>query len=175
MRKLKLHELNRLDVASYQQTKKIPVVIVLDHIRSAMNVGAIFRSSDAFTIESIILTGITAIPPHREITKTAIGATNSVSWTYTEHISEALQTLRDQSYRIAAIEQTTDSIPLDQWKISTDDKWAIILGNEVEGVSQEALSLCDEAIEVPQYGTKHSLNVSVCAGIVIWELQKAFR
>lgn len=172
MRKLKLQELNRLDVASFKAVKKVPIVVVLDNIRSAMNVGSVFRTADAFAIERIVIAGITAKPPHKEITKTAIGATSSVEWSYDKNVVTALQTLKEDGYTIVAIEQTTNSQSLSDWKLPDESKVAIIMGNEVDGVSDDALALTDIAIEIPQYGTKHSLNVSVCAGVVMWELRK---
>lgn len=175
MRKLKLQELNRLDVESYKASTKIPVVVILDNIRSAMNVGAVFRSSDAFAIERIILVGITATPPSREITKTAIGATSSVDWTHADRIENSLRELKSEGYTIASIEQTDASISLLDWKIDSGAKIAIVMGNEVDGVSDDALALSDVAIEIPQYGTKHSLNVSVCTGVVLWEVCKQIR
>ena len=175
MRKLKLEELNRLDVESYKSTDKIPVVVVLDSIRSAMNVGSVFRTSDAFAIEGIVLTGITATPPHREITKTAIGATSSVDWTYEKDITTALQSLKNKGYQIASIEQTTGSVSIMDWEINKNSKIVIVMGNEVDGVSDEALALSDVAVEIPQYGTKHSLNVSVCTGIILWEVNRRLR
>lgn len=173
MRKLKLQELGRLTPKEYKSAKRMPVVVVMDNIRSAMNVGSVFRTADAFAAESIVLVGITAQPPHREISKTAIGATQSVDWKYCETIAEALTPLKEAGYKVAVIEQTDTSTSLPDWTMSDDEKWVIVMGNEVEGVSEEALALADIAIELPQYGTKHSLNVSVCAGIVLWELNRA--
>lgn len=175
MRKLKLQELNRLDVEGYKASTKIPVVVILDNIRSAMNVGSVFRSSDAFAIERIILVGITATPPSREITKTAIGATSSVDWSHVDDVSEVLLQLKEDGYTIASIEQTDRSISLLNWDISYDSKIAIVMGNEVDGVSNEALALSDIAIEIPQYGTKHSLNISVCTGVVLWDVSRKLR
>ena len=175
MRKLKLQELNRLDVEAYKSSAKIPVVVILDNIRSAMNVGSVFRSSDAFAIERIILVGITATPPSREITKTAIGATSSVDWTYVDDIQSTLKRLKEDGYTIASIEQTDNSQSLLDWDISPENKIAIVMGNEVDGVSDEVLAMSDVAIEIPQYGTKHSLNVSVCTGVVLWEVSRKLR
>ena len=168
MRKLKLQELNRLDVEGYKASAKVSVVVILDNIRSAINVGSVFRSSDAFAIERIILVGFTATPPSREITKTAIGATSSVDWTHVDDITDTLLQLKRNGYTITSIEQTDSSVSLLDWDIKPDQKLAIVMGNEVDGVSDEALALSDVAIEIPQYGTKHSLNVSVCAGVVLW-------
>lgn len=175
MRKLKLQELNRLDVEDYKASTKIPVVVILDNIRSAMNVGSVFRSSDAFAIERIVLIGITATPPSREITKTAIGATSSVDWTHVDGITDTLLQLKKDGYMIASIEQTDSSVSLLDWDIKPDHKLVIVMGNEVDGVSDEALALSDVAIEIPQYGTKHSLNVSVCTGVVLWEVSRKLR
>lgn len=175
MRKLKLQELNRLNIEEYKSSSKIPVVVVLDNIRSAMNVGSVFRTSDAFAIERIVLVGITAKPPSREITKTAIGATSSVDWIHVDEISETLKRLKEDGYQIASIEQTDSSVSLLDWEINADQKIAIVMGNEVDGVSDEALNLTDIAIEIPQYGTKHSLNVSVCTGVVLWDLSRKLR
>jgi tRNA G18 (ribose-2'-O)-methylase SpoU len=167
MHKLKLEELGRIDIEEFKKIDKIPVTIVLDNIRSAMNVGSIFRTSDAFLIEKIILCGITATPPNREINKTAIGATESVTWQYEQDINTTVDSLKSQDYEIIAIEQTSNSVSLLSWQIDPTKKYAIILGNEVEGVSDEVIEKVDTAIEIPQFGTKHSLNVSVCGGIVI--------
>lgn len=171
VKKLKLEELNRIDVEEFKKTEKISVVVVLDNIRSMHNVGAAFRSADAFVMEKIVLCGITPQPPHREINKSAIGATESVDWEYKKEIKNALEDLKNEGYQIVAIEQTTESISLNKFDIKKG-KYAVILGNEVEGVSEEALPFCDFFIEIPQSGTKHSLNVSVCAGIVMWEFYK---
>ena len=175
MRKLKLQELNRLDVEGYKASAKVSVVVILDNIRSAINVGSVFRSSDAFTIERIILVGFTATPPSREITKTAIGATSSVEWTHVDDITDTLLQSKKNGYTITSIEQTDSSVSLLDWDIKPDQKLAIVMGNEVDGVSDEALALSDVAIEIPQYGTKHSLNVSVCTGIVLWEVSRKLR
>lgn len=174
MRKLTLEELGRISPEAFKSARKIPVVLVMDNIRSALNVGALFRTADAFCIEKIILCGITAQPPHREITKTAIGATESVDWTYQPHIRSALVELKDQGYITIGIEQTDSSKDISdcQWP---GEKIALVLGNEVEGISEEALEEIDLYVEIPQFGTKHSLNVSVCGGIVLWELNKLFR
>ncbi|HAV28852.1 MAG TPA: RNA methyltransferase [Saprospirales bacterium] len=175
MRKLKLQELNRLDVEGYKASAKVSVVVILDNIRSAINVGSVFRSSDAFAIERIILVGFTATPPSREITKTAIGATSSVEWTHVDDITDTLLQLKKNGYTITSIEQTDSSVSLLDWDIKPDQKLAIVMGNEVDGVSDEALALSDVAIEIPQYGTKHSLNVSVCTGVVLWEVSRKLR
>ena len=172
-RKLKLEELNRMEVEDFKSAEKIPVTVVLDDIRSALNVGSIFRTADAFRIEKIFLCGITATPPHKEILKTAIGATDSVDWTYEKEIESVLWGLRSEGYVIYGVEQTENSTSLDALSIP-QQKIAVILGNEVGGVSDKALAFADGTIEIPQFGTKHSLNVAVCTGIVLWELQKVF-
>lgn len=174
MRKLKLKELGRISVEAYQDVKKISLVVVLDDIRSAHNVGSIFRTADAMAIERIILCGITPQPPSREITKTAIGATESVAWSYHESIGVTLAALKEEGYFILAIEQTNMSIELMNLNVSYD-KVAIILGNEVHGVGEEALRYSDKAVEIAQYGTKHSLNVSICGGIVMHHIAQGMR
>ncbi|MEJ8606058.1 RNA methyltransferase [Riemerella anatipestifer] len=171
-KKLKLEELGRIDIETFKKTSKTPLVVVLDNIRSMHNVGALFRTADAFLIEKIVLCGITPQPPHREIHKAALGATESVDWVYQKTISVAIEELKTQGYNIIGIEQTTDSISLSDFEINPNQKYALVLGNEVEGLSDEALSLYDSFIEIPQLGTKHSLNVSVCGGIVIWSFFK---
>jgi len=169
MRKLKLHELNRDSLEEFKVKDKHPFVLVLDNIRSAHNVGSIFRTCDGLNIEHIYLCGITAKPPHKEIHKTAIGATESVSWSYHDSVYETVNNLKED-YSLIAIEQTTKSQSLDKFELpDSHNKYALILGNEVDGVSEEVLSMVDLALEVPQFGTKHSLNVSVCTGIVVWE------
>lgn len=175
IKKLKLEELGRIDVETFKKSDKIPMVIVLDNIRSMHNVGAIFRTSDAFLIEKIILCGITPKPPHREIHKAALGATESVNWEYQQDVKNTLCSLKSDDYEIVGIEQTTGSISLEKFKIDKNKKYALILGNEVEGLSDESLSVCHHFIEVPQLGTKHSLNVSVCGGVLIWEFFKTLR
>lgn len=175
MRKLKLQELNRLDLEGYKASAKVSVVVILDNIRSAINVGSVFRSSDAFAIERLILVGFTATPPSREITKTAIGATSSVDWTHVDDITDTLLQLKRNGYTITSIEQTDSSVSLLDWDIKPNQKLALVMGNEVDGVSDEALALSDVAIEIPQYGTKHSLNVSVCTGVVLWEVSRKLR
>ncbi|MEE9438330.1 MAG: RNA methyltransferase [Saprospiraceae bacterium] len=169
MKKLKLTELNRLTVDQYKQIDKVPLVVILDNIRSAMNVGSIFRTSDALAIQKIFLCGISATPPNREITKTAIGATDAVDWEYCKTTIEAIETLKNKGYHIYAIEQTSTAVDLEKLT-QLPPKIAIIMGNEVQGVDANILPYVDGAIEIAQYGTKHSLNVSVCAGIVIYQL-----
>lgn len=174
MRKLKLDELNRLDVVSFKEIDKIPVVVVLDNIRSGNNVGAFFRTADAFKYEKIILTGITACPPHKEITKSAIGATESIDWEYFKSIETSIKELKSKGYQILGIEQTDQSMSLKDFKPQKNDKLALVFGNEVMGISDEILSMIDVSLEVPQFGTKHSLNVSVCGGVVMWEIGKYY-
>jgi tRNA G18 (ribose-2'-O)-methylase SpoU len=171
-RKLKLEELNRITIKEFQETEKIPLVVVLDNVRSQNNIGSVFRTSDAFLVEEIILCGITASPPNTEIHKTALGAEDSVNWRYFEDTLNALNTLRAEGYIIYSIEQAENSISLEALQLDKHKKYAIILGHEVHGVLQEAINLSDGCIEIPQYGTKHSLNVSVTAGIVIWDFFK---
>ena len=168
MRKLSMDELNRLSKEDYEMAEKLPIIIVLDNIRSLSNVGAFFRTADAFRIGELYLCGITACPPHREIHKTALGADETVKWRYFETTEAACQALKADGYRIYAVEQVEGSIALQDFEFGTHT--AYILGNEVEGVSEEALPFCEGAIELPQEGTKHSINVSVCAGIVMWKL-----
>lgn len=173
--KLKLEELERIDVETFKKTQKIPLVIVLDNIRSMHNVGAIFRTADAFLVEKIILCGITPQPPHREIHKAALGATESVDWIYEKDTTTAINDLKTAGCQIIAIEQTTQSVMLPDFKIEKSQKYAVILGNEVDGVSDDSLPYCDVFLEIPQLGTKHSLNVSVCGGIVIWDFFKGLK
>ncbi|MEM9822558.1 MAG: RNA methyltransferase [Bacteroidota bacterium] len=170
MKKLSLKELNRLSVEDFKQSPKTPMVLVLDNIRSALNVGSAFRTADAFALQKIYLCGITAQPPHREILKTAIGATDSVEWSYHSQTKEAVQLLRAEQYQIIAVEQAQESIQLAAFPVQAGGKYALVFGNEVNGVSQEVMDILDHCIEIPQYGTKHSLNVSVCLGIVVWDL-----
>lgn len=173
--KLKLEELGRVDVETFKSIDKIPVVVVLDNIRSMHNVGAVFRTADAFIIEKIILCGITPQPPHREIHKAALGATESVDWHYYESVKEAVLDLKTLKYEVLGIEQTNDSVMIGDYQIDQTKKYALVLGNEVDGVSDEILKDCDTFLELPQHGTKHSLNVSVCGGIVMWEFFKHFK
>jgi tRNA G18 (ribose-2'-O)-methylase SpoU len=173
--KLKLEELNRIDVETFKKVEKIPLVVVLDNIRSMHNVGATFRTADAFLIQKIILCGITPQPPHREIHKAALGATESVDWSYENDINVTINDLKSQGFEVVGIEQTTNSTMITDFKIDNTKKYAVILGNEVEGISDEALQNIDSFIEIPQLGTKHSLNVSVCGGIVMWEFAKALK
>lgn len=170
-----MEELNRLTPEQFKSQKKNPIVVVLDNIRSMNNVGSIFRTCDAFNIEKLHLCGITACPPHKEITKTALGATESVDWEYTEDVEQLVRRLKDEGYAILIVEQVDQSQKLDQFSFKPYGKVALIVGNEVLGVDERLLPLCDAAIEIPQYGTKHSLNVTIAAGIVIWEAAKELR
>lgn len=175
MRKTKNEELNRLSVGEFKRAGKIPVVVVLDNVRSTHNIGSVFRTADAFRIERIVLCGITATPPNKDIRKTALGATESVDWMYTESTVEAVQSLKNEGYRIFAIEQADESIALDEFKPMPDDKLVLIFGHEVLGVQEEVIGMVEGCIEIPQFGTKHSLNISVSAGIVLWEVCKLFK
>lgn len=175
MKKLSLKELNRLSPGAFKMQNKTPIVLVLDNIRSGLNVGSAFRTADAFALEKIYLCGITAQPPHREILKTAIGATESVEWEYTASTLEIVQSLKTRGYRVVAVEQTDASTSLQDFQISENEKIALIFGNEVRGVSDEVIAGMEESIEVPQFGTKHSLNISVCVGVVVWDLFSKLR
>lgn len=170
MKKLKLEELGRPSVDEFRDVEKLPVAVLLDNVRSLHNVGSAFRISDAFKLEKIYLTGITGTPPHREIHKTALGATDSVAWEYFEYPAAAVRKLRNDGYRIVVIEQTSESIPLQQFHPEQGKRYCLVFGNEVNGVSEEVIGLADTALEIPQAGTKHSLNISVCVGIVAWEV-----
>ena len=167
--------MERKSVDEFHRSEKIPVVIILDNVRSMNNVGSVFRTADAFLLEAIVLCGYTPRPPHRDIQKTALGATETVRWSYEENITSAVQKLKQEGYRICAVEQTEGSTSLVDWSILPEEKWALILGNEVEGVQDAALALCDAVVEIPQSGMKHSLNISVAAGIVFWEVYKRYR
>ena len=170
MRKLTMDELNRKSVDEFRWAEKIPVIAVLENIRSAYNVGSVFRTADAFLIEAVYISGYTAKPPHKEISKTALGAQDSVDWNYFENTKMAIEQLKQNQYRVFAVEQVADSISLDKLSEMNIDKIAFIFGNEVSGVDEKTLSLCDGCIEIPQFGMKHSLNISVAAGIVLWEI-----
>jgi len=172
MRKLKIEELNRLSVQEYQSSEKNPLVLVLDNVRSMNNVGSAFRTADAFRVDKICLCGITARPPHREINKTALGATESVEWTYHEYTMNAIHELKEKGYKIISVEQAEGSTNLQDLKIETTEKFALVFGNEVFGVEQEVIDASDLCVEIPQFGTKHSLNISVSMGIVVWDLVK---
>lgn len=172
MKKLKVEELGRLSVAEFKSAKKIPACILLDNVRSLHNVGSAFRTADAFSVEKLVLAGITGTPPHREIEKTALGATTSVAWTHHEDATEAAAALKSEGWKIVVIEQTTESIPLQKFTAQADEKVCLVFGNEVNGVSDGVIELADVAVEIPQSGTKHSLNISVCVGIVVWEIYR---
>ena len=161
-----------MSVAEFRDSEKQPLVVVLDHVRSLYNVGSVFRSSDAFRIKGVLLCGITAQPPHPEIHKTALGAEESVDWRYFEQTEDAVGWLKDQGYIVLAIEQCEGSTMLQNFQRLPDRKYAVVLGNEVKGVQQQVVDMCDGCLEIPQYGTKHSLNVSVAAGIVLWHLSE---
>lgn len=169
MRKLSITELNRIDKEEFKKVEKLPLIVVLDNVRSLHNVGSVFRSSDAFRVESIYLCGITAVPPQPEIHKTALGAEETVEWKYFEHTQDAVHELKNDGVEVLAIEQVEGSIMLQDFIPESNKKYAIIFGNEVKGVQQKVVNMCDNCIEIPQFGTKHSLNVSVTAGILIWE------
>ncbi len=170
MKKYKLDELGRISVDEFKKVDKLPVCIVLDGIRSLHNVGSAFRTADAFRIEKIYLTGITGTPPHREIQKTALGATESVDWEYAETSATLIKRLKELNYRILAVEQTNESIALQTFTPDDNQKYCLVFGNEVNGVSDDVIALADMALEIPQTGTKHSLNISVCLGVVVWEI-----
>ena len=175
MRKLKNSELGRLNVEEFKQTDKIPLIVVLDNIRSLNNIGSVFRTSDAFLIEKIYLCGITAKPPHKDIHKTALGATESVEWEYVEDTLALVEKLKDLQVKILAIEQAENSTMLQNFTVEPTQKYAVIFGNEVKGVQQKVVSASNYCIEIPQFGTKHSLNISVSVGVVLWDLFKKFR
>jgi len=170
MRKLKITELNRMTPEEFKETRKLPLVVVLDDIRSLHNIGSVFRTSDAFCIECIYLCGITAVPPHPEMHKTALGAEFTVDWKYVKDTVDAIEELKQNGYIVYSVEQAEGSIMLNELKLDKCAKYAVVMGNEVKGVKQEVIDHSDGCIEIPQYGTKHSLNVSVTAGIVIWDL-----
>jgi tRNA G18 (ribose-2'-O)-methylase SpoU len=174
MRKLRNEELNRLTVDQFKASKKIPVTVVLDNVRSQHNIGSVFRTVDAFRLEKILLCGITATPPHREIHKTALGATESVSWEYHKSTLDAISELRKKQYRIISVEQTENTITLQQFRLVQGTAYALVFGHEIKGVDQSIVDLSDACLEIPQYGTKHSLNIAVAAGIVLWEVFKQF-
>lgn len=175
MRKLLNDELGRPTLEEYGEAPKMPIVVVMDNVRSAQNVGSLFRTSDAFGIERIMLCGITSTPPNREIHKTALGAELSVAWSYYENTLECIAKLREEGYRIIAIEQVEGATMLDRLELDSAAKYALVFGNEVEGVDQAVVDVVDGAIEIPQVGTKHSLNVSVSAGVVLWEVFRQLR
>lgn len=170
MRKLENRELERKSVTDFKQAIKTPIIIILDDIRSLHNIGSVFRTADAFLIEKIYLCGITAIPPNKEIHKTALGATETVAWEYQKEATEVITQLKKEAVKVFAVEQVENAVFLQNFKVQKETKYAIVFGNEVYGVSQEAIALCDGAIEIPQLGTKHSLNIAVSTGIVVWDL-----
>lgn len=169
-----MDELNRLSTEEFKNIEKKKIIVVLDNIRSMHNVGSVFRTSDAFAIEKLMLCGITAQPPHREIEKAALGATESVDWEYHPNTLELINQLKAESYKIISIEQAENSVFLQDFKTNADEKYAIVFGNEVEGVQQEVINASDYCLEIPQFGTKHSFNVSVCAGIVLWQISSQY-
>ena len=172
MRKLKNKELNRLNLEEFKNKKKVPIVIILDNVRSAHNVGSVFRTSDAFLIEKIMLCGICPVPPKNEIRKTALGATESVDWHYFNDSTDCIKELKEKGYTIISIEQADNAIDLNNYSIEKSRKIALVFGNEVNGVSDKIINLSDSVIEIPQHGTKHSFNVSVSVGIVLWDLSR---
>lgn len=169
MKKLKLDQLNRLSVEDFKKSKKHDIVVVLDNVRSMNNVGSIFRTSDSFKVDKIFLCGITAVPPHREIHRSALGAEQSVEWQYFEYTADAILHLIQLNYEIMAIEQTDNAIMLQDFIPNIDRKYAFVFGNEVDGVSENVIEIIGKSIEIPQFGSKHSLNISVCAGIILWD------
>ena len=168
MRKLKNEELDRLDVDGFKKAQKTPVVVVLDNIRSLNNIGSVFRTADAFLIERIYLCGITATPPHKDIRKTALGATESVAWEHCDSTAQLVPRLQSEGYTIMAIEQAENARMLHEFQVDSSKKYALVFGNEVKGVAQEVVNACDDVVEIPQFGTKHSLNISVSVGVVVW-------
>lgn len=169
-----MQELGRMDTARFKASQKFPVCVVLDNVRSMHNIGSCFRTCDAFRVEKLFLCGITAVPPHREIEKAALGATLSVDWEYCEDARQAVEKLKAEGYEVYAVEQVHGSIPLQDFKVEAGKKTAFVFGNEVEGVAQEVVDVCRGAVEIPQFGTKHSLNISVSAGIVLWQAMGAY-
>ena len=172
MHKLTTEEMGRLTAEEFREAEKLPLTVVLDNVRSLNNIGSVFRTSDAFRVEHISLCGITATPPHREIHKTALGAEDTVAWSYHEETTECVKVLKARGYRVYAVELAHGSLKLDKDNIATDRPIALVLGNEIDGVQEEVMALCDGYLEIPQYGSKHSLNVSCAAAIVIWEASK---
>jgi len=172
MRKLKNSELSRLSVEEYKESKKTGIIIVLDNVRSLHNIGSVFRTADAFLSEAVYLCGITATPPNKEIHKTALGAQDSVDWKYFEKSIDAITELRNNGYKIISVEQVDKSISLQNFKLSENEKYAVVFGHEVKGVEDEIVSISDFCVEIPQLGTKHSLNISVSVGVVLWEFAR---
>ncbi len=175
MRKLKNPELNRLTAEQYKKTEKLPLVVVLDNIRSCNNIGSFFRTSDALLVQKIYLCGITATPPNAEIHKTALDAEKTVEWQYFAETGDAVRNLQEEGFKVFAIEQVENSIKLPDFKPSPNEKLAVVFGNEVKGVQQKVVNICNGSIEIPQFGTKHSFNVSVSAGIVLWDISQKMR
>jgi 23S rRNA (guanosine2251-2'-O)-methyltransferase len=175
MQKLTMTDLNRVGIDEFKEQDKLPVVVILDNVRSMNNIGSAFRTGDGFAIQKMILCGITAQPPHREIEKTAIGATQSVDWEHYENTLDAVRALRNEGYVIIAIEQAVESVMLHQFKPEQDKKYALIFGNEVNGVSDHVMAEIDQCIEIPQFGTKHSFNIVISAGIVLWDFYAKLR
>jgi tRNA G18 (ribose-2'-O)-methylase SpoU len=169
MRKLSMDELNRPSIESFKEQEKLKVTLLLDNVRSLQNVGSIFRTADGFAVERIVLCGITGQPPHRDIERTALGATQSIAWSYEKDILNAIESLKNEGYKIIAVEQAEGSTFLNNFSPIQEEKYALIFGNEVNGVSEEAMAIIDECIEIPQFGTKHSFNIVVSAGIVLWD------
>lgn len=168
--KLSMEELNRKSVEDFKNSEKNRVIAVFENVRSAYNVGSLFRTADAFLLEAVYLTGYTAFPPHKEIRKTALGAEDTVSWKHFKHTAEAIEDLRSKGFKILAVEQARESIQLHLWNLGNDEPVAVIFGNEVSGVEQSTIDICDACIEIPQLGMKHSLNVATAAGVVLWEI-----
>lgn len=175
MRKLKVTEMNRLNIEQFKHAEKLPLVVVLDEVRSLYNVGSVFRTSDAFRIKKICLCGITAVPPHPEIHKTALGAEDSVEWEYFKNTEDAVNKLHKENYFVYSVEQVEGSTKLNNLQLDDNKKYAVILGNEVKGVQQQVVDMSDGCIEIPQFGTKHSLNVSITGGIIIWEFARLLK
>lgn len=169
-----MNELNRKSVEEFKQAEKVPIVVVLDNIRSMYNVGSVFRTVDAFLLQGLFLCGYTAYPPHRGIQKTALGATETVDWKHFENSKKAIHELHELGFKVFAVEQVDKSVPLNKFSVEAFDKLAVVFGNEVTGIDEEVLRLCDGSIEIPQFGMKHSLNISVAAGIVLWELVRNY-
>jgi tRNA G18 (ribose-2'-O)-methylase SpoU len=170
MRKLKNSELDRLSIDAFKEAKKTPIIIILDNIRSLNNIGSVFRTSDAFLVEKIYLCGITATPPHKDIHKTALGSTDTVAWEYVENTLDLVEKLKTEDVKIIAIEQAENATMLNDFKVEPNTKYALVFGNEVKGVAQKVVDASDVVIEIPQFGTKHSLNISVSCGVVVWDM-----
>lgn len=175
MQKLTVEELNRIDIDTFKTAEKLPLIMVLDNIRSLYNVGSVLRTADAFRLEAVWMCGITAVPPSPEIHKTALGAEDSVAWRYFENTLQVVEELKRKGYTVLAVEQVKGSLKLGEFSFERGHRYALVMGNEVKGVQQEVVDACDQALEIPQYGTKHSMNVSVTAGIVMWEVERVNR